>query len=658
MQITWSVANAAQDVVPAVRALRDPGTHHSLVVLPLASLRGSVPTESSTMATLGAVARALGVHLAGSAQVRTGSGAQTVGFVIDPSGTLILRMAKITPDFMTGFSDGAASTGAPCNFASADTPFGRLGLLVGEDLLYATHLRAMFFAGAELIINPAVEVTNDALETRRELPKALCAQNALYIASATPARRPIDGGEERLPTRTALTDWQGMVVSATGEESGVSTRIDVEGLRTFRALNPARAGAARGGATMVRDALYAPLFRDLARHRPPFAMPKTKVGWREEADRRMSAQEKPLREDRQDVYRVVCAQTQVRMSVMFPASGVPLSTAERRAEIGRIVRENLASIAPVAADPEVRLVVFPEFAMSGAGYRKVADIRSVALQLDGPELTQVSAFAQKYKTYVVFEQMEDDPQFPGYVFNTAYLVGDNGDLVIKHRKLQDADQLGSLVTTTPGSVFDRYVQTFGFQHLVDVADTPIGRIGLTICYENMWPEVAAILAQKGAEIITHSTSESFDGTPDYAYDTARRQMALTGTNYLISADTGQVDDGKLNPYFRSAGRSEIIDFNGRFLRKMQFDAPGMLTGTIDLGALRAARRDPRRNLAIWDDPRVYLADYSRNLGIPNNLWTDPDVFPYAGQKVLMDVQKRYIDQGVYVPPARPMPSGK
>jgi hypothetical protein len=193
--------------------------------------------------------------------------------------------------------------------------------------------------------------------------------------------------------------------------------------------------------------------------------------------------------------------------------------------------------------------------------------------------------------------------------------------------------------------------------MIQVADTPIGKIGTTICFENMFPEVAQMMVQKGAEIITHSTSESFQSNPNYGWNTARQLMALSGTAYLASTDAGDAAGPTFQP-FRPAGRSHLIDYNGNIQTAIELGAPGYLIAPVDLAALRRARENPRRNVGIWDDPRIYEAAYGQGRGVANNLWTDPDIFPYAAQKVAVDMLNHRYESGVYVRPFEPIQGAK
>ena len=145
-------------------------------------------------------------------------------------------------------------------------------------------------------------------------------------------------------------------------------------------------------------------------------------------------------------------------------------------------------------DEPLKIVVFPEFCFSGAGYRTVEDVISASVRLPGPELDVLSEFAQRNSIYVAGEFLEEHEKFPDRVFNTAFLLNDSGDLIHKHHKIQCVDVIGTLRDHTPGSIFEQYVEEFGIESLYSVADTPLGKIGHIICFEIIFPEVLRLMA--------------------------------------------------------------------------------------------------------------------------------------------------------------------
>ena len=156
-----------------------------------------------------------------------------------------------------------------------------------------------------------------------------------------------------------------------------------------------------------------------------------------------------------------------------------------------------------------KLYVLPEFALTGAEHvRSVEEWTQVALRIPGPEIEPFANFARDNQAYVGGGTMEYDPNYPGRWFNSAFLFGPTGELLIRYRKLNGADVQGHTTYSTPPALYDLYVKTEGSEEvLFPVVDTPIGRLGLLNCYDINFPEVLRTFAMHGAEVMMHVTGE-------------------------------------------------------------------------------------------------------------------------------------------------------
>lgn len=171
---------------------------------------------------------------------------------------------------------------------------------------------------------------------------------------------------------------------------------------------------------------------------------------------------------------------------------------------------------------------------------------------DGPSVQAVTAKAQERGVYVAFGMTEKDSKEYCKLYNTAVLVGPGG-FIGKYRKVhQPGDEVHVYY---PGNEFP-------------VFDTPIGKIGMLICYDAWFPESSRALTLGGAEIILKPTATCFTTQPHdygtdhayYSYDLCERASALQNSVYFISANqTGVCGDCD---YF---GHSNIISPAGRIL---------------------------------------------------------------------------------------------
>ena len=141
-----------------------------LVLLPLAEGNwDKLRDEEDVFEELGELAEKFEVYLAGAAPVvaEHSKQAQTIGFLFGPDGKRLSRTAKISPDFVTGYTNSTCELGKPAELPVIDTPLGRVGMLVNEDVLFSHYARVLTYSGAELILNPSREKLDYMYESRQ-----------------------------------------------------------------------------------------------------------------------------------------------------------------------------------------------------------------------------------------------------------------------------------------------------------------------------------------------------------------------------------------------------------------------------------------------------------------------------------------------------------
>jgi predicted amidohydrolase len=117
-----------------------------------------------------------------------------------------------------------------------------------------------------------------------------------------------------------------------------------------------------------------------------------------------------------------------------------------------------------------------------------------------------------------------------------------------------------------------------------VADTPWGRLGLTICYDIRFPQLYRALAKAGAVMIAVPAAFTVP-TGEAHWETLLRARAIeTGCYVMAPAQAGEHEDGR-----RTWGRSTVVAPWGEVLAKLDHDRPGVLFATLDLEAVARAR---------------------------------------------------------------------
>jgi predicted amidohydrolase len=198
----------------------------------------------------------------------------------------------------------------------------------------------------------------------------------------------------------------------------------------------------------------------------------------------------------------------------------------------------------------VDLVCLPEFINKD---RIEADLTDVAEPIPGG--TWVSRFAQKAREhgmYIAAGLIERDGR---QIYNAGVLIGRDGTLVGKYRKTHPTVAESLLQGTASGDSYS-------------VFDTDIGKIGYMICFDNHQPEVARILAVKGAEIIVFPNGS--DGREAGSlYEPYMRTRALDNQVHIVAA-------------VNLPGQTCIVTPRGEFAARAD-NAPGAIAiATCDL----------------------------------------------------------------------------
>jgi N-carbamoylputrescine amidase len=265
--------------------------------------------------------------------------------------------------------------------------------------------------------------------------------------------------------------------------------------------------------------------------------------------------------------RVACAQYAVR-------EGDPDHNLER----------SLYFIQRVAAEG-TNLVVLPELANSGCDL----DSRERALDLaeeipTGPTVRAWRREAEVSGICVVGGVLEREGDT---LYNSAVLLGPG--VVGRYRKTHLWDKEKHLYE--PG----QELPTF---------DTPLGRIGLLICYDAWFPEAARTLALKGAQILCVPSNAPDDWVPE-----RQRRGDLTmlnvhciasaNANRVLVAAANRVGDGYL-------GRSCAVDVTGGVLALAAPTEEGLITAEFDVERVSREKRLTDTSHAFGDrNPAVY-----------------------------------------------------
>ena len=308
----------------------------------------------------------------------------------------------------------------------------------------------------------------------------------------------------------------------------------------------------------------------------------------------------------------------------------------------------------------VKLVVLPEYFMQGVGTpgkgeSGIKDQMKKAVTIPGPEIDQLGAIAKEYGLFICGGGVvEEVAEFPGRWFNTNFIVGPSGEVVLKYHKWHIPAYIG--LGTSPHDMFDEYKEVFGgsIRDLFPVIDTEIGKLGTMTCHDGCTPEVSRALGYNGAEVICHPGAiQEFEGVsqPWDFWMFTRRARAHDNMAYVLGSNWGTVN----YDYYPKAfcpGHSFAIDYTGLVLREAPYPEEQVLAVPIDIEALRQYRTRTGHN--CWVDVRTegFQEMYSNPI-YPANRFPSGNPPRTLSEKVSIckEVFDELYRRGTFTPPA-------
>jgi nitrilase len=251
--------------------------------------------------------------------------------------------------------------------------------------------------------------------------------------------------------------------------------------------------------------------------------------------------------------------------------------------------DKLEALAGEAARDGAELVVFPEtfvpaypsssWAKFLAGWGDArakaafAMLAREAVEVEGEGGARLAAIAQALGIWLVAGVTEIEPERPGTLYNTLLTYSPEGTLALKHRKLMPTNH-------------ERLVWGQGDGGGLRAIETPLGRLGGLICWENYMPLARFALYESGVEIYIASTAD--DGE---RWQSTMVHVALESRSYVISAchlqqGSSYPDDFPLKDEIAAAGwigrgGSAILAPDGSYLAGPLWEEEGILHATLE-----------------------------------------------------------------------------
>jgi nitrilase len=262
--------------------------------------------------------------------------------------------------------------------------------------------------------------------------------------------------------------------------------------------------------------------------------------------------------------------------------------------------EQATRLVDEAAENGAQLIVFPEAYISGypawiwrlrpgSDWGISEELHSRLLKssvdIENNELDPLCEAAKKNKVTIVCGMNEMDGKLSrSTIYNTVVVIGNDGAILNQHRKL---------MPTNP----ERMVWGFGDGSGLNVVDTPVGKVGTLICWENYMPLARYALYSQGVEVYVAPTYDSGDawiGTMQHIAREGRCWVICSGvplTRDDIPSDFPNRDtlypdtENWINP-----GDSVVVAPGGEIVSGPMREEKGLLFAEIDPDRVAESKR--------------------------------------------------------------------
>jgi nitrilase len=251
--------------------------------------------------------------------------------------------------------------------------------------------------------------------------------------------------------------------------------------------------------------------------------------------------------------------------------------------------DKLSVTAAAAAHAGAQLAVFPEtfvpaypssvWAKALAGWAEpgakeaFAWLARESVAVPGPACERLGEVAREHGIWLVTGVNEVDPKRPGTIYNSLLYHAPNGSLALHHRKLVPTNH-------------ERLVWGQGDGRGLRAIQTPLGRLGGLICWENYMPLARFSLYESGVEIYIASTADDGDAWQATLVHIAREARAYVVAPGHFQRASSYPDDfplrGKLDGRdILGRGGSAILGPDGGYLAGPLYDEEGILYADLD-----------------------------------------------------------------------------
>ena len=201
-----------------------------------------------------------------------------------------------------------------------------------------------------------------------------------------------------------------------------------------------------------------------------------------------------------------------------------------------------------------------------------------AESLEGPTLAQMAELSRSLKISVLAGSILESGAPGGRLFNTSVLLGPDGNRLGVYRKIHLFD-----VEVGDGQTYRESAAVAPGEDVV-VVDSPLGKVGLSVCYDLRFPELYRLLAKAGAVLMTVPAAFTLMTGKDH-WEVLLRARAIENQAYVMApAQQGRHPKERL-----TWGHAMVVDPWGLVVARAS-EGEGLAMAELDLEYLAKVRR--------------------------------------------------------------------
>ena len=237
------------------------------------------------------------------------------------------------------------------------------------------------------------------------------------------------------------------------------------------------------------------------------------------------------------------------------------------------------SMIKTASKMDANLIILPE--MFNCPYENEKFIEYSEDTENSYTLNLISKTASEEKKYIIAGSIPEKESTPTSerIYNTSFMFNPNGEIIAKHRKMHLFD------IDVKGKIYFKESDTLTAGNQITIAETSFGKIGIGICYDIRFPELARLMALEGADILCYPGAFNLTTGPAH-WEMLFKARACDNQVFTIGVAPALDKNANYNSY----GHSLIVNPWGEIISSASFEEE-LIIAEIDLNEIKKVREE-------------------------------------------------------------------